>query len=200
MEVSMTALALSLFWALAAGAFLGAVYDVIRIQRMFFGVTYGSGSAAKLKEIKLPLISKYKFASSRDKKQRSKRTSDVALNIMIFFGDLLFCIFSSLVCVVFIYHANAGKARWIVFFGFLLGFLAYYFSIGRLVTFFSQYIVFAIRSAVKYLLFFTVVPIKFALSGAARFASYVYYQIKAKIYTKTEMKKIMEASKIGFIG
>ncbi len=200
MEISMNALALSLVWALVVGICLGAVYDVIRIQRIFLGVTYGNGGAAKLGEVKLPLISKYKFARPRDKKQKNKSLSKIALNIIIFIGDLIFCFFSSLVCVVFIYHTNDGKARWIVFFGFALGFLAYYFSLGKLVMFFSQYIVFAIRSAVKYLVFFTVVPVRYVLAALWRIVSRIHYKVRAKRYTRSETKKIMDASKIGFIG
>lgn len=196
MEISGSALLYSFVFAIFAGVCLGAAYDIVRIQRIFFGVSYGRTSAASLSEIKLPLISKYKKEST----PKEKRFSKIALGALIFAGDLLFCVFAALVLVVFIYHTNGGKARWMIFFGAAAGFAAYYFSIGNVVMFFSRYIVFAIKCVASYALFFVTFPIKLLLSAIRRALLCMLRHIHMKIYTRSEMKKTVKASKIGFIG
>ena len=135
MEISMNSLLYSFLWSIVLGAFLGVAYDVVRISRAFIGVEYGNIPPPP-KKIKLPIISKLK----KEKKCNKRRASSVALNIFIFAGDILFCVFTALALVIYIYHSNEGKARWMVFFGAAIGFFAYYFSIGKLVVLFSQYI------------------------------------------------------------
>lgn len=196
MEISMRALLFSFIWSILVGVCLGAAYDVVRIQRIFFGVSYGRTSAASLSEIKLPLISKYK----KESPQKEKKFSKIATGALIFAGDILFCVFAALVLIVFIYHSNDGKARWMIFFGAAAGFAAYYFSIGNVVMFFSQYIVFAIKCVTSYVLFFITFPIRLLLSLARRSLLRLGRQINMKIYTRSEMKKAINASKIGFIG
>lgn len=191
MEISMNSLLYSFLWSIVLGAFLGVAYDIVRISRVFIGVEYGN-NPFPYEKIKLPIISKLK----KEKKCNKRRASSVALNIFIFAGDILFCVFTALALVIYIYHSNEGKARWMVFFGAAIGFFAYYFSIGKLVVLFSQYIVFVIRAIISYTVFFVSLPIKALILLCLRF----YARITERIYTKIEMKKIRKASKSGFIG
>lgn len=197
MEISMTALSLAFMRAMIVGACLGVVYDLIRIGRLICGISYGQPGAARLRDVKLPLISKFK---EKDRKPKWRKFSKIALDILVFSGDLLFCIFAAFVLVVFIYHANDGMARWMIFFGVAAGFTAYYFSIGRAVMFFSQYIVFAIKSVFFYVVFFVTYPLKLLFSFVFRAIARLWRRIKAGTYTKSEIKKTINASKTGFIG
>lgn len=192
MEISIRALLYSFFYSILLGTFLGAVYDLVRIGRIFLGVNYSRISGTVLKEIELPLISKFK----NEKKRKERKFSLLALDILVFAGDILFCIFAALVLVIFIYHSNEGKARWMIFFGAAAGFAAYYFSLGKIVMFFSQYIVFVVRSIVSYAVFFALFPIKAVFSLLLR----LFRRIWMRVYTKREIRRIRRGSKIGFIG
>ena len=192
----MIALARALLAALCAGIFLGAVYDTVRISRIFFGVSYTSRGRKLYEKVKLPLISKYKSDNLRGKWEHNSGARKVMLDIIVFIGDVLFCFFAALVCVVIMYHTNDGKARWIIFFGMALGFSTYYFTLGRLVMLFSEYIVFALRCVFCYIVFFISLPMRF-LYGKMR---HVTESVRVKRYTKKELKRILNASKIGFIG
>ncbi len=192
MEISMSSLLYSFFWSIALGTFLGAVYDAVRIGRIFLGVSYSRAAGVQLSGIKLPIISKFK----KENKRKGKGIPSLALDILVFAGDLLFCIFAALVLVIFIYHSNDGRARWMVFFGTAAGFAVYYFTLGKIVMFFSSYIVFVIRSVLSYLFFIAWLPIK-AITSLVR---YLWRQGMARVYTKAEMNKMKKDSRIGFIG
>ena len=192
MEISMVSLLYSFLWSIALGAFLGTVYDTVRIGRIFLGVSYSRVARVQLSGIKLPLIS----GTKKEKKRKGRGIPSLALNILIFAGDLLFCVFAAIVLVIFIYHSNDGRARWMVFFGTAAGFAAYYFTLGRIVMFFSSYIVFVIRSVFSYACFIVWLPVKAIISLILRLSR----QVIARVYTKNEMKRMKKDSRIGFIG
>lgn len=202
MEISMTNLALMTLYSFVIGLGLGAVYDIIRIQRIILGVDYGGKTVKMLKEVKLPLLDRAKI-----KEKNGKALAKTLVNVIIFIQDILFCIFCALTFIVLIYYMNDGQIRWIAFFGMAVGFAVYYFTFGKLVMLCSEYIVFAVKTVVRYAIFFVSVPIKFIFSNVKKSAAFVFGKVsllhlkcKVKRFTESEIKKLKKESENGFIG
>lgn len=140
-----------LFMALLLGIFLGAVYDVFRVIRVGAGVRYGGPVFDRLRDKKLPLIGAYSLG-------RGKNITDKIKNVIVAVGDVVFSLAAGIAVSVFIYRYCYGIVRWYVFFGALLGFLAYYFTVGRVVLTVAEFIVFFVVTAIKYVFYFTVRP------------------------------------------
>lgn len=187
MEVSMSALAYSLLLSVILGCFLGVIYDTLRIQHLLC-----QGGPSRFSDIKLPLLSQSKRERSKEK---SRRFRGFCVSFLIFAGDILFFFIAAILCVVLLYHTNNGKARWMVFFGMAIGFGTYYFTIGKIVVAFSEYIIFALKTVVLYLVFFLMWPIKRLLALALH--AFRAYSIKR--YTKREIKRTLNASMVGFL-
>ena len=147
MGISQSALGVLYLYAFLLGVLLGAVYDVLRITRVFFGVHYSYRMAERLRNLRLPLLP-----------PRTKRRESRALGIVVFVEDLLFCLLAGVLLVLLFYEKNHGIFRFPVFLCSGGGFLLYRVTVGRLIMLFSQVIAFAIESAVRYLLFFLSYP------------------------------------------
>lgn len=72
-------------------------------------------------------------------------------SIIIFFEDLLFFISASIFTFLFIFSVNSGQLRWFIFLGLILGFVVYYFTLGKLVLKISQVIIKAVKTIFKFL-------------------------------------------------
>lgn len=153
MDISQSALAWLYCLAFLLGGVLGAIYDALRITRVFFGVHYSRRAAKRLQEIRLPFLSPHK-----------RRRESPALGIIVFVEDLLFCILAGVLLILLLYEANNGKIRFPVFLCAGVGFLLYRATAGRLVMLFSEVIAFAIETVVRYLLFFLLYPVR-AVAG-----------------------------------
>lgn len=209
MEISMKTQLIITAYAVIVGAVIGIIYDIIRISRVFSGVTETS-SQSKMYTVKLPLIGagidrKHdfpKFCGFREhthtagkKKKKAKVVSEFYKNIIVFAGDILFFFIVSPIFTVFIYYANNGKIRWYLIIGSIVGFMLYYITIGRIIMLFSSLIVFIIRSAGAYLIYFTIRP-------AVIFIRFIFGIIKAlilrivlRIKTAVMLKKMRKYTK-----
>lgn len=153
MELSQSALARLYFYALILGVCLAALYDLLRITRVFLGVHYSRRAADRLQRIRLPLLSPHK-----------KSTESRALGTVVFFEDLLFCVFSGVAFILLFYRANNGKIRFPVFICAAAGFLLYRGTLGRAVMLFSEVIAFGIETVVRYAAFFISYPFRMLFS------------------------------------
>lgn len=145
-----------IFFALLLGVFLGALYDLFRVTRVFIGVRY-SKTLIKLWDKKLPLIGVHRFG-------RGKNITDKIKGAVISVEDILFFVLSGCIVSVFIYRYCYGILRWYVFFGAILGFAAYYVTVGRVVLTVAEFIMFLVVTFAKYVFFFTARPIILAFS------------------------------------
>lgn len=146
MEISFASQFLVALISVVLGLFLGALYDVIRIIRALFGISYVNKFTGKLKGIRLPFI--------KNPLTKEKRGARAFENIVIFITDILYFLIVTLIMMVYIYHINSGTVRWYIFLGAILGLLLYYVTLGRLVISISEYIVFFLKVAFSYLIFF----------------------------------------------
>lgn len=123
-EFSQLQLARALLWSCAAGAALGALYDVFRILRIALG-----------------------------------RRMSVWLMLVIFWQDVLYALLAGCAMAVFLFCANEGRVRVFLLAGALSGFLAWFFTVGRLLMALAERIIFAVKWVVGLLLSVTVLPL-----------------------------------------
>ena len=170
MEISQGALAWLYFYALLLGIALGGVYDALRITRVFLGVHYSRRTARRLRSLRLPLL-----PPAKDRKE------SCALGIVIFFEDLLFCIFSGVCLVLLFYAANNGNFRFFALLIVGIGFLLYRGTLGRLVTWFSETIAFVIETVFRYLAFFIMFPLRLIWNVIKKYTTDVILRIRSAI-------------------
>ena len=140
MEISPYYLSLLLLHSFLFGAFLGILNDVNRIVRVFFGVSYSQKSFRSLYARDLPLIHRPLVRQSSGKIKRG------VLGVLIFFQDLFLMTAGGVGVVLLQYEYNSGRPRFFCLPALILGFLIYYFTIGRIVMLLSEGIVFVIRA------------------------------------------------------
>jgi len=147
--------------AVFMGMFCGAIYDIFRITRIIIGVQYRNSPKSKKIAKDPPLLERLP--------KMSEKAVRIARNITVVLGDMLFSLVCGVVLSVFIYRYCSGIIRFYVFLGSVLGFAAYYNSIGRFVIFVSDKIVFFITFVLKRLLCVILFPFVF-ISDRVRLA------------------------------
>ena len=189
MEISQVALA-RLYWiAILVGVGLAALYDALRITRVFLGVQYSTRSTKWLYQISLPLL-----------KPRKKGKENPFLGTVIFFEDFFFGIFCGISMILLFYEANNGNIRWLAILCTCGGFFAYRNTVGRVVMLFSEVIAFAIGTAFRYLFYFLISPFRWIAKRLYRLANAVYVNCRNAIrkkerirYTASERVKFAQA-------
>ena len=145
-------LTLLLVYSFLFGAFAGALNDAGKIFR---ALLFGTGSAErqrKLCDIKLILVGKL------PQKRESK-----ALPIIVFICDVLLFLCVGCGIAILNYYFNKGQMRLYTITAVAVGFLFYYFTIGKIISFLSDYLVFFLRAvtAIALKLFLTPFAIAF---------------------------------------
>ncbi|NLN56146.1 MAG: hypothetical protein GX148_07615 [Clostridiales bacterium] len=69
--------------------------------------------------------------------------------IIIFIEDVIYCLFVSAVFMILFYNYSQGRIRFYAFAGVIMGFSAYYFTVGKL----TYKILELIKKAIKHLTF-----------------------------------------------
>ena len=187
MELSQFGIARLYIFALILGAFLGLLYDLFRITRVFLGMHYSRRAAKRLESIRLPLLD-----------PRKKRKESRALGVVIFLEDLLFCLMAAVSLILLFYGGNNGKFRVFALFCTAGGFLLYRVTLGRAVMLFSEVIAFALETFARYAVFFLLFPLRWSGGLVCRLAKRMTKRIlRARRYksrqrfTKTETQRIL---------
>ena len=185
MEISQLSFVLLAMYSVCFGVVLGVIYDIIRIQRVILGAEYGEDDKGKIdfRNIELPIINKKAYSVKFDK--ISKRF----LNIYFAIGDVVFVSMCGVAVVLVAYAYNSGRVRLVVYLGLLVGFLTYYFTVGRLVMRISHFISFALRSILVYLYEIIVAPLRLVRRSIKKRASDVDIKERRK-YDKREKQKL----------
>ena len=145
MEISQFSFILLAVYSIFFGALLGVVYDLIRVTRVLFGAEREGNGKTDFRYIELPIIKRKAYP------EKSNKLSGFLLNVWIAVGDVIFAVSCGVLAIMIAYAYNSGKVRAVIFIGLILGFLAYYFTIGRLVMRASELITFLIRSMAVYI-------------------------------------------------
>lgn len=199
MEISPFLLTLLLSWSFVFGVILGVINDTNRIIRVFCGVRYSEKRFGKLYELVLPVIHR-PLSRSENKFQKK------ALSVLIFFQDIFFFIFAGIGIIILNYEFNEGRFRFFTVFAVFIGFLLYYFTIGKIVMTVSEGIAFFIKAI--FLVVFSAVFRPFIIIGrffiknlkkTGSFLKNCLANIRKKLYNKYRRKDMIEKSLNGFL-
>ncbi len=159
MEISFWHQLLLPFLSLAFGLIAGVLYDVVRIFRCCLGIKYTQSAPKWLSKIKLPLLSS---------SNKEKRMGAIKENIIMGITDILYFLILTVLMCIFVYAVNNGKIRWYIYVFSLLGFLIYYFTVGKLVIKVSSVASFIIRSMFSYIVLFLFAPVRSVSAAISR--------------------------------
>ncbi len=149
MEVYPSALWRLLLASLLFGSGIGVLYDCIRIQRVLLGIS----RYTKAENVPVFCPSFLKM-----RKKRAGKGKKIAKFVCLVLQDILFCLSVGILLSILLFYRNDGVFRGFVLIGAAVGFAAYYFTVGRLVIGASEYIVFALRTAFLYLVYYVSLP------------------------------------------
>lgn len=111
-----------------------------RIVRVFLGVRYSTKSFRSLYERPLPILHRPLRMGEDGRVRRGILAS------VIFLQDVFLFAVAGIGCVLLLYEYNSGRFRFLLLPVVLLGFLAYYFTVGKCVMVVSEAIAFAIKA------------------------------------------------------
>lgn len=143
MEISQLSFVLLTVYSVCFGALLGVMYDVIRIPRVLLGAER-DGNGKNYRKIELPIIKRKAYP------EKTNKLSNALLNVWIAVGDVIFAASCGIMAVMIAYAYNSGRVRAVIFIGLALGFLVYYFTLGKLMMKISELLAFLVRSAAVY--------------------------------------------------
>lgn len=195
---------IKIFYMVAASVFLGicagALNDLNRIVRMLFGQTYGKSGFGSLYNIKLP-ISRRQLGEMR--KYPQKRG---AFYVVVFFQDVILFFASAVGISLLNYYFNNGRARIFTPVAVIIGFLIYYFTVGKLILYLSDIpialIMFIIISFFEILHY----PLRYFVKKIGFFVEKIYINIdkaiakrQKRVYNNNKEKSVMINAEHGFI-
>lgn len=182
MEISPIVLLKMLLAAFLFGAQAGVVFDVGRAVRAGFFCEPKSKRIAKLYNVRIPLI-----RESLRRRKKKKRNRFFA-NALTFFFDAFFVFYSGYGLVKINYEYNDGDFRFFTVLAFCVGFLAYYFTLSRIIIFFLE----ALTLGIKYIL-----SVFFAFFGKPFSIIYNYLVKKLeKLYEKFRIRLEKKRKKV----
>ena len=126
-----------LLHSLAAGALMGAIYDVIRFVKMLAGVEYGV----------------YKKTSKFTLK-------NAVTSAVTFCSDVIFWLLFALCAISLTYTISGGIFRGLVYIGMLSGLCVYYFTLGKLTLKISSKISKVVKKTVRALIKIILIPLR----------------------------------------
>ncbi len=174
MEISIKNQLLTFLLSIVLGLLVGFIYEVFKILRMLSGLEFPKNINKKTESCVFPLIGNVKNQRNINTKKRF---------VLYFIWDFLFFIAITPTFQIFLYAMTFGIVRWYVIFGALIGFAIYQATIGKLFCKIYEYIVFALRVILVYLLYFIKFPFFYVLKRIKKIAT-------AKKNKKSMKKKI----------
>ncbi len=201
MEISIGEHVTLLCYSFVVGAALGALYDAVRLLRTFLGLGINYADVPFLSRLTPPLI-------GRRKTRETKRIGKAAACVLVFVFDILYMLAATAVTVIFVYHAYSGTPRGFALLGECIGFVLYMKTAGRLTAAVASYIFFIAETLVRYIVFFTVTPVRFIFKKLAALAARIYRatvlravraarrrraEARESRYIKKDLKKMLDS-------
>lgn len=131
---------------------MGVIYDIHRILRVFFGVQYSKKRPTKFLVRPLPIVGR-PLGEIRQGKLKK-----FFLSLLIFLQDVFFFCIAALGVVILNYAYNDGQFRFYTILALFFGFFVYYFTLGKIVIYLSEWIVFILRAAFSIFFFLLLQP------------------------------------------
>ena len=192
MEISPLLLLQLLFFSFLWGAIIGLLNDINRLVRVFFGIKY-----TKINYDKIYSKLKFKQIGASGKK---------ILKFIIVAQDLILLLILTYGIIILNYYFNDGRIRWFSVLAFIIGFILYYFVIGKMIMTISEPIVliihFLILTVFKIFLMPFIVLLKFIKCSVEKIYNVLRKRIEKKkniSYNKKRKEYLLEKSKQGFV-
>ena len=200
MEISPYMLTLLLIYSFLFGMSAGVFNDISRIIRAFLGVRYSKKSFERLYSLKLPFVGQ--IAQERSAGAWKRR----ALSVLIFFQDILLFVYLGCGVVVLNYYLNRGQFRLYTIAAAAVGFVLYYFTLGRIVMLLSEGIIFLIRAIFKMFFYIISRPFVLIFSVLSGILQKILKKLRSAIekrrsvrYNKEKRTELMVLSERGFL-
>ncbi len=133
-----------IFWMTVAslifGAAMGIVNDLNRCIRSSLGVNYIKERRFSLEELRLPIINRA-LGPIKNSKLKNR-----LLPVIIFFQDVFFFVLAGAGVAILDYYFNSGRARIYTPVAATVGFVVYFFTLGRLSPYFFRGVIFCLRA------------------------------------------------------
>ena len=191
-------LTLLLIYSFLFGIAAGALNDVNKLIRGLLGERRGE-LYSRLCEKKLVLV------GSLLQRPQSKALK-TAMPVIIFVQDVLLFVFIGFGIVVLNFYLNRGQMRLYTVTSVAAGFLAYCFTVGKLVSLVSDVLLFLVRAVFTIALRVISLPIVFIFSlvkkaalGAVKKIIFLLEKRSAMRYNKKRSERLLRLSACGFI-
>ena len=155
MEISPIKILYMALFSIAFGAAVGGLNDLNRLVRMLFGKVYGNRRFGFLYNLHLPISGR----SVGEPKVCGK--FGYLYGVAVFFQDIALFLFSGVGVALLNYYFNNGRPRLYTPVAVVVGFLLYYFTVGKAVLYFLIFLYFCCVSYFSRLLkYFTILQEK----------------------------------------
>ncbi|MBO5939465.1 MAG: hypothetical protein J6Q82_08250 [Clostridia bacterium] len=193
-----------LFYLLLSSFFLGIglgiLYDVHRIIRVLFGVQYSKKALPERLLRPIPIIGRPLG------KIRQGRVKNISLTVLVFLQDVFLMTVAGAGIVILNYAWNDGRFRIYTVVALFAGFLIYYFTLGKLVIYLSECIVFLLRATFSIFFFILSYPFVKTLSFLWKIIKRMQFNLqktianqRKKVYNIHKEKECFEAADRGFL-
>lgn len=200
MEISPISMLWLLLWSFGFGALCGGVNDINRLARAMMGVKYGEPRFQRLYEIKLPILGR-----ALGRKEKGKLQGAV-MPVVFFLQDVFLFTFAGVGSAVINYYFNYGRLRIYAPLMTVLGFIFYYFTVGRAFLYVYEPIVFAIRGIFSVFLAIIYCPVQFFVKNLVKISKKIYKNIykalvkkKKMVYNKVKERFVIKNASSGFV-
>lgn len=176
MEISPLLLSALLFFSLLFGIILGVINDINRIIRVFFGVKYSDKKFNKIRAL-----------AEKREKIKKKRISVKLLNLLIFIQDFLLMMSLGCGIVILNYYFNDGRFRLFSLICAVVGFLLYYFTIGKIMMLISEPITLILKLVFSTICYYISYPFAAFIRYVLKIINKLIRSIKNRIAKKENM-------------
>ena len=200
MEISPIRLLWLLIFSALFGMAVGGLMDLHRLIRVCFGVRYSEKTFEKLYAKPLPILRRPLGA------YKQTRLRQIVLSVLIFVQDVALFAVAAVGTVLLNYYFNQGRFRIYTVLAILLGFLLYYFTVGKLVMLCSEGIVFLVRAVLTVIFVLMSRPIvifvEFFRKNAKKLNENIRNTIAKKrkrVYNKRKEASVLQEAEHGFL-
>ncbi len=201
MEISPFLLFFLLVASFAFGGTVGILNDIHRLIRVILGVRYSKNRFDRWYEKEIPFLNRPIVRNHSSKKNKT------VLSILIFVQDLILFSFAAVGTVTLNFYFNNGKFRLYTIAALIMGFLLYYFTLGRLIMLLSEGIVFVLKAFLSILFHFLLVPFKKIVGFFGKNIKKLYRKAKKTIaklqkkrYNISKQESVLKEAEVGFFG
>ncbi len=184
MEISQLSLALLYLFSACLGVLWGILYDALKLLRLSCGAARTPSVERRIAAIRLPLL-----------KPAPRRLRPRRLLVTVFLTDLLFCLVAALSLILLFYAQNNGKLRPLALLCAPVGFWVYRVTLSRGLTAFLEWGDFWVKTGVRYVVYFLLLPIRFLFGRLSRGIGWIQEKRQRAARLRETERLLGEASK-----